>query len=257
MVNLKKSNKKLKMLGLNLEELHRRWSFYFWCLFDDELATFYCFIFTILAEIAYLVGFTNVSFVIPLILTGYILNLLWISIFKMYFDGLTIINKMPKFYLGTYIVLFLIGCWFDFIPMLITTLIPINLLLLVYRFYDFEFEDINYSLCFILSICSFVSFIALVVILIGMEMISTKVIIATVLIYITGFSGIIFFKHLLFLFLRIGPFTIFAKLFIGLTFIPMVLKIIILIVLFFSIPVITYMEDESCDIITFYKDINY
>lgn len=95
-------------------------------LITDDMISFYTFFTVIFAEISYLWAFMQVKNIIPItiILFGYVLNVVIAAALRGYcFLSATLEKICQIVYVLVFIILFVVGCFFNWIAMLITTVI--------------------------------------------------------------------------------------------------------------------------------------
>ena len=197
-------------------------------LITDDLISFYTFFTVILAECSYLWGFHEVSVAIPItvILLGYMLNVIVFSFLKGCSEGTKLEKLFSILYVIVFVMLFIVGCIFNWCICIITTviLLAITALWIAIRNIQDTFiylPKISPKLDYLISVVNKFLYVASQIIIIG------------------------------------GPFVVFTIFFAKLTFIPTLLKVIIPTLYLVLCPFIAYFEDDlaTCNVFELAYDV--
>lgn len=194
-----------------------------WCeglsyLIADDHISFYTFFTVILAECSYLWGFHEISVAIPItvILLGYMLNVMVFARLKGNAEGTKLEKVFSILYVSVFVILFIIGCFFNWAISIITTaiLLGVTALWIVIRNHQDTFYYLPEGLPKIAYLIN--------------KLFGNKIFWILSQIVIIG-----------------GPFVVFVIFCAKISFLPIALKVIIpLLYLIFS-PLIAYFEDDS------------
>lgn len=115
-----------KLIKGRLEDLLEMWSDGLSYLITDDLISFYTFFTIIFAECAYLWAFYEVEEAIPftIILLGYVLNVIVGAVHKSWYEGEREEVGCTILYVVVFVVLFIIGCFFNAWLSITMTAIP-------------------------------------------------------------------------------------------------------------------------------------
>lgn len=185
-------------------------------LIADDLISFYTFFTVILAECSYLWGFHEVSIAIPftIILLGYMINVIVFAFLKGRSEGTKLEKLFSILYVIVFVMLFIIGCIFNWCICIITTVIPLAITALWIAIRNIQdtfirIPKISPKSDHLISVFNKFFYVTSQIIIIG------------------------------------GPFVIFTIFFAKLTFIPILLKVIIPALYLVICPFIAYFEDAS------------
>lgn len=215
-----------------IENCRKNWIEGLRYLIVDKHISFYTFFTVILAECSYLWAFYEFAVAVPItvILLGYMLNVIVFARLKGNTEGTKLEKVFSILYVGVFVTLFVIGCFFNWALSIITTaiILGVTALWIVIRNYQTPFYYLPEDLPKIARLIN--------------EVFSNKIFWILSQIIIIG-----------------GPFIVLVIFFFKIPFIPIVIKVIIpLLYLIFS-PLIAHFEDDSaaCNIFELAYDVTW